>query len=533
MRSAKLWVLLGVMLAGSFPVLAQTNVNEEQGMKPFDSYHGGDLDSISMTSGGLALHIPLVSFPQRGNLDLSFAVYATSKGWYTRVNQVECNNPNDPNGCTPLWVPIQRGSQPQFGVPPVEGVYVTSNLDWRPDNECNSEVSGNDLLYHWAANVSSPDGGVHQLGSGTSVNGTGCPQPPYRALDASGILQSDINNIIMPNGTRFTYSSSALTAVTDANGNRITMNGTFSAFTDTLGRTVPLLPSTLSSDVTTCPSGTASSKTWTVPGLSGGTRTFKLCYSNVSIFTNFGQGATEYGPINNLLLTAIVLPDLTMWTFGYDHYGDISRLGLPTGGSISYTYAIGPNIGCDTPVSMIVTSRIVDANDGTGGHTWTYSYSLPTNAPGTMVVTSPEGNDTVHTIGDPVTGLGGCFMVDRQVQHYQGSRNGGTLLKTVATQYSALPNNLAVQGGGEPNVVPTQLTVTSRDGHSSKIVNTWDSANTIAPYGSAQTVVFGSLLQRDEYDFSNTLVRSTLNRYIWQDYPSYQSNNLISLPEWS
>jgi hypothetical protein len=158
-----------------------------------------------------------------------------------------------------------------------------------------------------------------KLGSGTSVNGTGCPQPPYRALDASGILQSDINNIIMRNGTRFTYSSSALTAVTDANGNRITMNGSFSAFTDSLGRTVPLPPFTLSSDVTTCPSGTASSKTWIVPGLSGGTRTFKFCYSNINIFTNFGQGATEY-VANNLLLTAIVLPDLTMWTFGYDHY---------------------------------------------------------------------------------------------------------------------------------------------------------------------------------------------------------------------
>jgi len=74
MRSAKLWLLLGVVLAGSFPALGQTNVNEEQGMKPYDSFHGGDLDSISMTNGGLVLHIPLVSFPQRGNLDLSFSL---------------------------------------------------------------------------------------------------------------------------------------------------------------------------------------------------------------------------------------------------------------------------------------------------------------------------------------------------------------------------------------------------------------------------------------------------------------------------
>lgn len=151
MRSARLWMLLGVMLAGSFSALAQTNVNEEQGMKPYDSFHGGDLDSISMTNGGLALHIPLVSFPQRGNLDLSFSVYASSKSWQTRVNPVECANPSDPNGCTPFWVPIVRGSQPQFSGVPVDGAYVTSNLDWLLDNECivtpGNDTNGNTPSY--------------------------------------------------------------------------------------------------------------------------------------------------------------------------------------------------------------------------------------------------------------------------------------------------------------------------------------------------------------------------------------------------
>jgi RHS repeat-associated protein len=37
-------------------------------------------------------------------------------------------------------------------------------------------------------------------------------------------------------------------------------------------------------------------------------------------------------------------------------------------------------------------------------------------------------------------------------------------------------------------------------------------------------------LQRDEYDFSNSLVRSTVNHYLWQDNASYKSNNFISLP---
>ena len=542
MKSAKLWVLLGVVLAGSFPVLAQTNVNEEQGMKPYDAWHGGDLDSISMTSAGLALHIPLVSFPQRGNLDLSFSVYASSKQWRQRVNAVTCAYANahpdmaGPNDCSPWWIPMVRGiNQPQFGSGSVEGAYVTSSLDWIPDNECNVTMgdpdNGVQSTSNWIAGVTAPDGNVHSFGTGMSFGGTGCPDPPYRALDASGILQSDANTIIMPNGTHFNFPTNGNPSFVDANGNTITLNSTI--YTDTLGRSVPLPPFSTTSDITNCPAGSAASKLWTVPGYAGGTRNFKLCYSNVSIYTNFGQGGIEYGPLNNLLLTAIVLPDLTSWTFAYDHYGDVTRVGFPTGGSISYEYQVGPLTcgGSDTtPVSLIVTSRTVDANDGTGPHKWSYSYTPPT-----MVVTSPipDSNDTVHTIGDPITGQVACSMYDRQVQYYQGSRNGGTLLKTVATQYSSLPNNLVAPGGGAPNVVPIQVTTTLRDGHSSKIVNTWDSTNTVAPYGTAQTVVFGSLLQRDEYDFSNTLVRSTLNRYLWQDNATYKTNNFLLLREWS
>src|SRR5579871_1142472 len=534
MRSAKLWVLLGVMLAGSFAAFAQTNVNEEQGMKPYDSWHGGDLDSVSMTNGGLALHIPLVSFPQRGNLDLGFSVYASSKSWQTRVNAVECANPNDPNGCTPQWVPIVRGSQPQFGGVPVEGAYVTSSLDWIVDNECNVEAgnenNGNTATYNWSASVTAPDGSVHQFGSGSSTSS--CPGPPFRALDASGILQADNGAIVMPNGTRF---FDPLATAIDTNGNKISLNS--GVYTDTLGRAVPLPPFTTTSNVANCPAGSAASKVWSVPGLAGGSRTFTLCYSNISIYTNFGQGGTEYGPINNLLLTAIVLPDSTLWTFSYDHFGDITRVGFPTGGSISYTYAAGPQTcGADTPVSMAVTSRTVDANDGTGGHTWNYAYTgqyFPGSGSysGSTIVTSPppDLNDTVHTITTPVAGAS-CSFYDTQVQYYQGSHNGGTLLKTAATQYVGIANPLAVGSMTAANVVPTQATVTTSDGHTSKVVNTWDSGNTEAPYGTAVPVVFGSLLQKDEYDFSNTLVRSTVNHYVWQDNAAFKTSNLIALP---
>ena len=540
MRSAKLWVLLGVVLAGSFSVLAQTNVNEEQGMKPFDSFHGGDLDSVSMTNGALTLHIPLLSYPQRGNLDLSFTAYSNTKQW---VLVPTCfNDPiNGGQTCNWQWKPLPRGGQLQkFGQPLVDGVYIASSADYWLQNACDAEPpdpnSPNQTLYDWTYAIVAPDGNGHSLGNGIAA---GCQGFPLRALDASGLLQSDANTVIMPNGTRYSYqggqsvSIESLTpsSVTDTNGNQISISST-GAFTDTLGRAIPN-PGGVVADLSACPAGASSAKAWTVPGPSGGTRTFKFCYSIVSIYSSFNDG-NDYPATNTSLLTGIVLPDLTAWTFAYDHWGDMTRLGFPTGGSISYQYQLGTG---PTGQSLVTTSRTVDANDGTGGHTWTYSYTWnppPTNA-GSVIVTAPDGNETVHTITAPISSAGGA-LYDTQVQHYQGPHTTGTLLKTVAEQYSGIANPVDTlnSGGTASNVVRTQVTTTYADGHSSRVVNTWDSGNTETinnGLGSTQTVpiVFGSLLQRDEYDFSNTLARSTVNHYLWQDNATYKSNNFLGL----
>jgi RHS repeat-associated protein len=68
-------------------------------------------------------------------------------------------------------------------------------------------------------------------------------------------------------------------------------------------------------------------------------------------------------------------------------------------------------------------------------------------------------------------------------------------------------------------------------------VNAYDTGNTITQPNGMQPatypVVFGSVLQRDEYDFSNALVRSTFNHFLWQDNSTYKDNNFISLPVYS
>jgi hypothetical protein len=130
MSATRLCFLILLTLAGNLLAPAQANVNEEQSLKRYDAWHGGDLDSISMTGGGLALHIPLLSFPQRGNLDLSFSIYRSSKQWRTRINSVECNNPNDSNGCTPYWIPIVHGIEQNTAVDFEENGELQQRLDY-------------------------------------------------------------------------------------------------------------------------------------------------------------------------------------------------------------------------------------------------------------------------------------------------------------------------------------------------------------------------------------------------------------------
>lgn len=543
-------------LISSAIALAQNNPNEEQALKPYDSWHGGDIDSVSLTNGGLSLKIPLVNFPQRGSQDLSFFIRFSNKEWLVK--------PAVYNRTTGKLI-----TPAQWILGPTPGGQVVSSVDWWLKTTDVLDSGSGQTLYDWSQTVSAPDGNNHQLGG--AIAGSG-PAYPLRSLDATGILHPDLYTIILANGTHYSYPSADFnslgadrngslvgldhlgiqaTSVTDANGNQITIGP--SGWTDTLGRVLPgsatstygpVQPGVPTSDLSTCPSGTSSALIWNVPGFNGGTRTFKLCYSMFTLQTSFNPGTTptDFGPTSESLLSAVVQPDLTMWTFSYDTYGDITRLGFPTGGSISYTYAFGPpNCGTGTSQSLWVTSRTVDANDGNGGHTWHYQYQGNFTIPGSTAiymysskgiatVTDPMGNDTVHNIANPVSSAS-CSGYDVQTQYYQGSStSGGILLKTVQTQYGG---NANFDNGAyyvATNVVPTQVTTTLPNGGTSTAVNTYDLPTTET---TGDQVIIGSLLQKNEYDFSGTLLRSTLTHYLWQDNSTYLTNGFTALPAYT
>src|SRR5258708_12008164 len=73
---------LGTFAAATTLAMSQQNPNTDIGSQVAGSYHGGNLDSVSLANGNLSLHIPLISYPQRGkDLSLDFFIRYNNKGF--------------------------------------------------------------------------------------------------------------------------------------------------------------------------------------------------------------------------------------------------------------------------------------------------------------------------------------------------------------------------------------------------------------------------------------------------------------------
>ena len=84
MSFSKLSILSAILL---FCIVAfgQANPNTDQGMKPYDSFHGGALDSVSVSSGNLFFHKTEYVAPQRGSVGLSFSLQYNNKGFQLQI----------------------------------------------------------------------------------------------------------------------------------------------------------------------------------------------------------------------------------------------------------------------------------------------------------------------------------------------------------------------------------------------------------------------------------------------------------------
>lgn len=126
-------LLLVVVAFTTLHLGGQTLAGVEQGIKPYGSYEGGNVDSVNMVNGSLTLNIPLVSYSRRGGkLKLAFRLvydnpwlqpFATACDEYTKIcrttgyNLAYIANPSNCGGNTSaMTCGTATGVVPDFGL---------------------------------------------------------------------------------------------------------------------------------------------------------------------------------------------------------------------------------------------------------------------------------------------------------------------------------------------------------------------------------------------------------------------------------
>jgi hypothetical protein len=179
------------------------------GFGSYQSYDIGDFDSVSLSTGNLYIHIPLISYPQRGTLPDFSQSYI-----YNGTRFVE-----DHLGTPPYdwyqWTPVDP--------PNVQGHFVIDGMLVVFSDSFYLDGYGYVYLYH----VAESSGASHTLGTTSSGLSP--------TIDAYGIDGSIDKNGIQWNESGYPY------LVKDPSGNTIAPNPSTGNLTDSVGRPVPQL----------------------------------------------------------------------------------------------------------------------------------------------------------------------------------------------------------------------------------------------------------------------------------------------------
>jgi YD repeat-containing protein len=484
---ARFFSVVSTVIVLGFSLFAQSyDPVLETGIAPFQSYGGGSVDSVNLATGNLSLHIPLVSFPQRGgvlhaNFLLShnsttihkYCPYITACFWRTAGDAYVVANNN------------QVGIVPDIGNP-----------------------------------VNLPDGTTHIMGM-TDTTGGSYPTTHLRSVDGSGLHETQIasqaglsDTIVDRNGvTYYCPPNSSTTSnpctLTDANGNQLTFNMCCGplGFTDTMGRQIPNPPS---------PPGN-----WIVPGPNGASATYQISTSGITL-----PDLTAY----SFQYTTFTLPLLTGQTTPQT-FNVLSKVTFPSGGSISYGYptsliASPCNNGQNFHAPVI--SRTVDANDGMGSHKWMYDYTSST----VTTVTDPLGNQSTHTFA-----LGTCYPYESQDKQMDSQ---GNVLKTINIQYSSIGDQNASYVG-PLDVLPMSITTVWPNGQQSTVSKTYDkdhgstfrfglTANQVGIlWANQQSGYTDSPWTVSETDYTGAVLRTTNTNYKAFSSSTYFGENLLDL----
>lgn len=580
MKRKSSFFLLFIVIA-SLGSLAQTPPSLDNGWKPYGSYEGSHLDTVNLMNGNLMLHAPLLpDAPQRGSVRLSNTLFVSSKDW-----QVICTTSSN-GGDVCRWqkggtgvnfqftpaLSVTRTLDSQFfggeGNPiiaafgysivtpdqathPLHGVAGTTDSNGEATVFDSTDLSG----YH--VTLSNPDANgvlshatiIDRAGNqyeGDFRNVPGCGRAPTNQMFSSpGNWQPDTVNDA-PSGEQNCAQSAIASLVTDSNGNRINLPVFGATLLDTLGKGMALAMISGTTDFSGCVSSQPISfaNLYQYQDPNGIARTIKLCAAEIPIQTDFEQTTTGGVPIAEAVtssglhfipLVTAVLADGTRWTFDYDNYGEITHIGLPTGGSVNYVWTTISYVGCNdgslSRVSRAVAARTI--SDGLG-HSSTWQYHWGTASPGSLTnsVTDPLGNETVHVFSDQGFTAGvtaGCKFYETSTIQYQGPASANQVVQRVDTSYSA--SSIAADAGNSSlaNVFATDIVTTLYPENKVKKVHR-DPDPGLGPGLPG----FGNVSAEYEYDWGQGQVGPLLHEshtvYQWQKNSSYLTAHLLDLP---
>jgi RHS repeat-associated protein len=212
--------------------------------------------------------------------------------------------------------------------------------------------------------------------------------------------------------------------------------------------------------------------------------------------------------------------------------GELTRIDLPTGGFITYTYRL-LTMQNPSPTVTVTDSRraVASRTVNQGGTTATWNYS-PTQS-GTSIVTDPLGNDEVHLFSGISGPTGFSFgTYEKEVQSWQGSSAsgaGGTLLKRIVNQYAA-------EGDPTPftqtaaNVRIIQQDTTLENGLTRRTQTDYETFSATFQ-GAAYTATYMNPTAQREYDFGagtpGPLLRNTTYSYLHTGNQAYINANIV------
>jgi RHS repeat-associated protein len=433
-----------------------------KGTPKFGSFGGGPLDTINLGNGNVHFDVPILSKGGRG-IPFTYALSYDASLWTaTTVSGVQ------------QWTPATNyGWRGQTEVATGYISYTTfTTTCFDPDLGHITSMHWRWTGYHDTFGVNhqfrmvlTSDGACSGIesASGTAIDGSGYT---INAADGTAYIKTPSGAIINAPLNVGTGAGS----IQDANGNKITVNGS-GQFFDTLSSTTAVL--------TVAGAGTSTSPTtFTYTSPAGGNAVYTAKYTNKTLRTYFRCTGTpvvaDYPATPNVpLITEIDLPDYnatsnptSKYTIAYEDAGDpsnpgavtgrISSITLPTGGAITYAYSGGTNgINCADGSTATLTHHVDGADwiyTRTGsGNSWTTTVQNPNSDVTTLTfqkdsaTTDPTGNfyETSRIVQDGANTLESVYTC------YNGNLSGaptgcsGIAVATPIlrqTVYSCLPD---------------------------------------------------------------------------------------------